>query len=174
MGDDRIADEPTTVIITDASVLIDYYTADARILSRISRCIGSLVIPRQVFEEVRQIEEAQAKILGISILDPELSQFTEASIRGGPLSRADKLILIMARDRGYPCWTNDSRLRKKCLEEGIQVFWGLEIMLPLCKGGQLLEKAALRIGRRIHECNRFYITDEIIMRFEKRVRSLFK
>lgn len=79
----------------------------------------------------------------------------------------DKLILVMARDNDYICLTNDSHLRKRCFEKGVQVYWGLEIMFPLCEGGHLLEKAAIRMGR-------LYITDEILERFEKKVRAIFK
>ena len=55
-----MTDETTVVIISDASVLIDYYKADIKILSLISRYIGTIVVPRQVFEEVEQIDEMEA------------------------------------------------------------------------------------------------------------------
>lgn len=173
MGDVRITDDTTAVIISDASVLIDYYLADRRILSLIIENLGTIVVPRQVFDEVEQIDEAEAEDLGLIVIEPEYSQVTEASARGGPLSRADKLILILARDNNYICWTNDSHLRKRCVENSIRVYWGLEIMFPLCEGGHLPEHDAIRTGRSIYEINRFYITDEILQRFENRVRSIF-
>ena len=169
-----MTDESAVVIISDANVLIDYYRADKRILPLISKHIGTIIVPRPVFEEVKQINEMEVEDLGLIIIEPDFSQLKEASIRGGPLSMTDKLTFIMARDNGFICWTSDAHLRKRCCEGGVQVFWGLEIMLPLCEGGHLSEKAALRVGRRIHEENKLYITEEILERFEKKVRAIFE
>jgi len=171
MGDVRVTEQSATIIMSDASVLIDYAKADPRILRLICEHIGEIYVPNLVFDEVDQIDEREAKRLGLKIIEPMLSQIEEAGVRGGPLSRSDKLTFIMARDLECICWTSDANLKRRCDAEKIRAIWGLEIMLMLVQKGHLTESIATNTARTIKK-NGAHLNDAVVMKFEKKVKAL--
>lgn len=85
----------------------------------------------QVFDEVKQMSEDDAKKLGIIIIEPSLSQLIEAVEDSSALSDEDCLCLIIARDNAWTCATNEKRLCSECRRESVAVIRGLKIMLEL-------------------------------------------
>ena len=173
MEDAQVKRDESPIIICDASVLIDYIKSEPRVLLLTSKNIGRLHTPAQVLGEVKQLDSKTAKRLGIVIIQPVLSQLKEASIRGGPLSRSDKLVFIMSRDAGCTCWTSDHSLRKRCLDEGLNVLWGLEMLIILCEKGHLSKIGATRVARLVRSSGAF-ITDEVIANFEAKINKINK
>ncbi len=103
------------LLIMDANVLIDLCEADRTVIRLISDHVGQVHVPLPVLrEEIDQIDEAEYADLGIVPVDPPLQTATEAAVRRAGLSFHDHLCLLLARDNGWTCVTNDGRLRREC------------------------------------------------------------
>ncbi|HEX4961701.1 MAG TPA: hypothetical protein VF173_12735 [Thermoanaerobaculia bacterium] len=156
------------LLVVDANVLIDYATADATILSLAARFVGTIHVPRTILEEVDQLGETDCYRLGLQIVEASLQQAMEAGQKRGGLTFNDHLCLILARDSGWTCLTNDRALRKACDGISVPVLWGLELMLELIATGHLASEAALQVARAIQVANPRHITIEILDRFERK------
>jgi hypothetical protein len=154
----------------DANVLIDLCEADRTVIRLISDHVGTVHVPLPVLrEEVDQIDAAEYADLGIVPVDPPLQTATDAAARRAGLSFHDHLCLLLARDNGWTCVTNDGRLRRECAAEKVPVLWGLETVALLVDDGVLTAKAAEEIGSAIQRANPRFITDEIIRSFRERI-----
>lgn len=163
---------PTTAwFIADANVLIDYAQTSPDILGLVARHIGPVYVAAAVLDEVEQLDEAQCQAIGLTPVEGSLAQMTEAAQRGGPLSFEDKLCLVLARDNGWACLSNDGPLREACKAQGVSVVWGLEIMLWLVQASHLDADKAIEVAEAIHLSNPLYITRKIITTFRQRVRQ---
>lgn len=112
----------------------------------------------------------RCQAIGLTVVEGSLVQLTEASQRGGPLSFEDKLCLILARDNGWTCLSNDGPLRNACKAQGVSVVWGLEIMLQLVKAGHVSAAKAIEVAQSIHSINPLYITQKIVDAFRRKVQ----
>ena len=83
----------------------------------------------------------------------------------------DKLCLVLARDNGWACLSNDGPLREACKAQGVSVVWGLEIMLWLVQARHLDADKAIEVAEAIHLSNPLYITRKIITTFRHKVRQ---
>ena len=163
---------PTTAwFIADANVLIDYAQTSPDILGLVARHIGPVYVAAAVLDEVEQLDEAQCQAIGLTPVEGSLAQMTEAAQRGGPLSFEDKLCLVLARDNGWACLSNDGPLREACKAQGVSVVWGLEIMLWLVQARHLDADKAIEVAEAIHLSNPLYITRKIITTFRHKVRQ---
>ncbi len=63
------------------------------------------------------------------------------------------MCLILARDQGWTCVTNDGRLRRACADEGVAVLWGLQLMVKLVEAGELSADDAISVAEAIGETN---------------------
>jgi len=156
------------LLVVDANVLIDYAMADTSILSLASRFVGTIHVPRSILEEVSQLAETDCDRLGLRIVEASLDQIQEAVRGSGRLSFNDRVCLILARDSGWTCLTNDRALRKACDGMAVPVLWGLELMLELIAAGHLVPETALHVARVIQAANPRHITAEILDRFERK------
>lgn len=162
--------KPTTAwFIADANVLIDYAKTSPAILGLVAKNVGPVYVAADVLEEVEQLDVAQCLAIGLQVVEGNLAQLTEAAQRGGPLSFEDKLCLVMARDNGWACLSNDGPLREACKAQGVQVVWGLEIMLALVKEQHLTVAAAIEAAQAIHVVNPMFITAKVLTTFKKKV-----
>jgi predicted nucleic acid-binding protein len=144
---------PTAWFIADANVLIDYVKTNPQILGLVSKHVGPVYVVADVLEEVEQLDAEQCHAIGLTIVEGTLAQITEASQRGGPLSFEDKLCLILARDNGWACLSNDGPLRDACKAQGVSVVWGLEIMLQLVDAGHVSAALVIEVAESIHSFN---------------------
>jgi rRNA-processing protein FCF1 len=158
--------------IADANVLIDYAKTTPGILALVAKHVGPVYVAADVLEEVEQLNEAQCQAIGLKVVDGNLAQLTEASQRGGPLSFEDKLCLVLARDNGWSCLSNDGPLREACKAQGVPVIWGLEIMLALVEVKQLTATSAIQTAQAIHAVNPLYITAKVLGAFQKKVAQI--
>jgi rRNA-processing protein FCF1 len=154
--------------VVDANVLIDYAMADTSILSLASRFVGTIHVPRSILEEVDQLDETDCDRLDLRIVDASLDQIQEAVEGSARLSFNDRVCLILARDSGWICVTNDRALRKACDDTAVPVLWGLELMLELIAAGHLTAESALQVARVIQTANPRHITADILDRFERK------
>ncbi len=160
----------TAWFIADANVLIDYAKTSPEILGLVADHVGPVYVAAAVLDEVEQLDEAQCQAIGLTVVDGTLDQLTEASQRGGPLSFEDKLCLVLARDHGWACLSNDGPLRDACVAQGVSVVWGLEIMLQLVEAGHLSADKAIAVADAIHTVNPLYITQKIVSAFRRKVQ----
>ena len=142
------------IVICDANILIDYAKANKRIIGLVTKHLYEIWVPLPVWEEVKDLSDNEAEILGLKISEPSLAQTYEAAnMHGGGLSDEDHMCFVMARDEKAICATNEKPLRKKCLENDIEVLWGLQIMLQLCESGKLKVDMAAKTGEKIVKMN---------------------
>jgi len=158
--------------VVDANVLIDYWNSDITVLTLVSRIIGRIHIPDAVLENVSTLDAGDCDQLGLTIVQPNLDQLLEAGEKRGGLAYDDRLCLILARDHGWLCLTNDKALRTECADSGIEVAWGLEPMLTLVAQGALDVADAESVASYIHESNPAFITKAIIERFHDKLHEL--
>jgi len=137
----------------DANVLIDFVQTDIRVLHLVNRHIGPLCVARDVLDEVSRLDEVACLQLGIRIVDGTLDQIAEAGTHRGGLSFQDWVCLILARDNQWVCVTNDKRLRRRCRELGVEVRWGLQLLLDLVTVGAMAGASAVRCAEAIAEVN---------------------
>jgi hypothetical protein len=161
--------ERPAAVISDVCVLIDYIKVEqTRVLRLVTDHLFPIKLPREILKEVKDLTEDQAEALGMEIIEPSIEQIKEAAVRGGSLSKEDKLCFAIARDNNWGIWTSDKPLHTKCTTEGIPTYWGLELMLDLCKAGKLAPDTALKIAQKISEVNE-RISDDVLTKFQKRL-----
>lgn len=154
----------------DANVLIDFCEADRTVIRVISDHVGTVHVPLPVLhEEVDQIDAAECADLGIVPVDPPLGMAADAAVRRAGLSFHDHLCLLLARENGWKCVTNDGRLRRECVAEGVPVLWGLETVTLLVEDGVLTAAAAEEIGRAIQRANPRFVTDKVLAGFLEQI-----
>jgi rRNA-processing protein FCF1 len=165
-----MSDRPAAVI-SDANVLIDYIQVERTLVLRlVSEHLFPIKLPRAILNEVNQLTQDQAEALGMEIIEETYKQLMEASVRGGPLSREDKLCYAIARDNNWAIWTSDKPLHKKCKTEDIPVYWGLQLMLELCQIGKLDPEYALEAAKEIKQVNE-RITKDIVRKFITKLKE---
>lgn len=161
---------PSRFLVLDACVLIDFCKVDKTILSVVCEHVGTIHVPSPVLAEVNEIEEDEAPDLGIVVVEPDLEQVVAAGARRRGLSFADRLCVIMARDRFWTCVSNDGAVRKACELEAVPVLWGLEMMGLAVGAGGLGLREAEQAAWAIHCDNKMFVTEEIVERFVKKAR----
>lgn len=156
-------------LIFDANILIDFFNCDRTVIRLISRHVGQIFLATPVLNEIEQIDESDCSELGITLVEPELEHLMLASEDKGPLSFQDKLCLILAKEHGLTCVTNDIPLRKKCESEGVTLIWGIELICILVESNGIPVDQAKDIILEIQKNNPKYITDNIVQSAFKRL-----
>lgn len=158
------------LLIVDANVLIDLCEADRTVIRLISDHVGRVHVATPVLqEEVDQISDAEYLELGITAVEPPLEIAVDAVNRRSGLSFHDQLCLLLARENGWTCVTNDGRLRRECKQLDIPVLWGLETVALLVECGVLTAQAAGAIGWAIRRANPRFITADVLTNFLVRI-----
>jgi rRNA-processing protein FCF1 len=159
-------------VVSDANVLIDYLKVGrTKVLRLVADHLFEIMLPRSVLQEVDQLDQDRAESLGMTVVKDTLGQIRDAAARGCPLSKVDKLCFVMARDNNWAVWTSDKPLHTKCADEGILVYWGLQLMLDLVKAGKLSLDYALETAQKIEAINE-RISPAVLMEFERRIGKL--
>jgi len=153
-----------SAVISDANVLIDYVLANRSILELATKELCQIYVPIPVFREVRQLSEAEAKRLGLTLLEPTLEQLQMALAPLPGVSFQDRLCLNVAKENSWVCMTNDGKLRKQCQIDGVRIVWGFDLMLELNKRGLLSKREASKTAQTIHDGN-LRITQRTVDRF---------
>ena len=156
------------LLIVDACVLIDLCDTDRSVLTLLSRYVGDVYVATPVLAEVQQLDESEALTLGIKLVEPSFEMTAEAAATRGPLSFADRLCFLLAKERAWTCVSNDRRLRRTCEEGSVPVLWGLELLALLVDNGSLPATSASDIAQRVCTANRF-IGDAVLGRFLARI-----
>jgi len=154
------------LMIMDACVLIDFVKTERSVLKLITEHIGPAYVVNTVLEEVKDIDDQGDLVdLGLIVLEPELEDLFAAANSIGPTSFQDQLCLFSAKRHDLACVTNDKNLRKLCEREGVETYWGLQLLAELHKANRITYKDAKEIALAIHETNSKHITAKIIDKF---------
>jgi rRNA-processing protein FCF1 len=164
--------ESKAAYIIDANALIDYCDSDLQMLSIFSQKIGSVYIARSAFDKVEQLNATSAKKHHLLVEVPDLETIVAAAADRGSLAPDDKETLVLAKRNGWVCITNDKPLRRECESEGVACLWGLEPMRMLVESGAISPSKAISVVKTIKMANPGFISDEIVDRFEKRVKKI--
>lgn len=158
-------------LLIDANVLVDYQAADLTILGLVSRHVGTVYILSTVLAEVEGLDESECERLGFRVVEPTLEQAIEAASPNGRLSFEDRTGLVVCRDNGWTCVSNDKALRKSCEMADITVLWGLELMFGLVRDGHLPAEDASAAAERIHRANAMFLSAAILATFRKKLEA---
>lgn len=153
-------------LVGDADVLIDIADANEAVLALIVQHAARVIVPTPVLAEVDALDELKCEALGLEVLEPTLQQLHEAAVPHPALSFADRVCLIVARDSGATCWTNDGPLGDECEAGGVPRMRGLRPILALVRGGTLSLEVALGTVELI-SANNPYITPAVVDEFRR-------
>jgi len=118
-----------------------------------------------VLDEVRGVTAAQCAHLGIEVVEVETEQMLEASAIESSVSFNDRLCLVLCRNQGWICVTNDGALRRLCERHRVETRFGLGLMVDLVGAGVLTVARAVAVARQIHTSNPLHINDRVLARF---------
>ena len=158
---------PTTppVLLADADVLIDYRESELAILNLVVQHVGQVAIVPSVLEEVRGVTATQCARLGIEVVEVSTALMLQATQVESSISFNDRLCLVVCREEGWTCVTNDGALRRLCERHGVETRFGLGLMVDLVAAGALTRRRAVSIARRIQVSNPLHINDRVLARF---------
>jgi len=149
-------------LLLDANVLVDYAHCDDSILALISTHVGTVHVATPVLGEVKEIAKADCTRLGVTLVEPDLDQLLTAANARGRMSMQDHLCLLLAKERGWTCVTNDRRLRLECAAQGVPLIWGVELICKLVEGGGSTTEDAKDVICCIHRSNPRYIGQDVV------------
>lgn len=170
MEGDKLESELKSVI-TDANVLIDYLAADRKILKLIAGIFNEVYIPFDILKEVKQLTEKQATSYGFIVYYPEDDTYFKSANTTNGLSFEDNICIIDSKKNGWGIVTNDSKMRKKCEDEGVEIFWGMQLMILLIKKGSLSKKDAIRNAEKM-KLNNTRITEKNLKEFILKINQI--
>ena len=154
-----------TALLADADVLIDYRESELAILEFVAEHLGRLAVLSSVLDEVRGVTPTQCARLGIEIIEVETERMLQATEVESSVSFNDRLCLIVCREEGWTCVTNDGALRRLCERYGVETRFGLGLMVDLVEAGVLTRRRAITVARRIQASNPLHINDRVLNRF---------
>jgi len=160
------------LFIVDANVLIDFMAADLAILKLASVHLGQVYVAAAVVDEVKGLTDAKCAAHGIQVVHGTVAQLREAAEHTDGLSFEDKLCLILARDASWTCITNDGALRNACDDVGVNVVWGLELILKIVAAGGVAKQRARAWARAVHASNPYHVTAKILGDFVTKLSSV--
>lgn len=161
------------ILIVDANVLIDFCKTDRSILTLVSRHVAAVNVAEPVLDEVKELDRSRAEELGLRVISPDFQHFSEAArlSQRSPLQFQDWLCLLLAEAHGWTCVTNDKRLRTECEGRGVELLWGLELLLRLVEAGALPADAAIDVARTVHSINK-RLPLKIVEQFIRQAKKL--
>jgi rRNA-processing protein FCF1 len=162
-------------IVCDANILIDYFDNDKNILKLAAQHCFDIFVPTPILAEIEQISEEVARKLGLQLVEPNLSQLIEAIEMSKDIgsSENDCICLIIARDKGCHCATNEKALYNKCKRNNAEVIRGLGIMIELIKNNYLLKEYSIKTACKIKNSNP-RITDKVVKDFIRIISEIRK
>ena len=154
-----------TVLLADADVLIDYRDSELAILELVSRHVGRVAVISTVLDEVRRLTTTECARLGIDVIEVETEWMLRAAEVESNISFNDRLCLVVCREEGWTCVTNDRALQRLCKRYAVETRFGLGLMVDLVAAGALPRRRALKVARRMQMSNPLHINDQVLTGF---------
>ena len=162
-------EEGKRLLLADSCVLIDFLDACPEILSSLARDYAVVHVASPILEEVEGLDSDGCAAAGLVVIEPTSEQLSEAVMRREGLSFQDWLCLVVSRDGGMTCVTNDRRLRKACGRAGVATMRGLRCLLELAREGHISKDEARTAADRLHGVDPLYIDARLIAAFRARL-----
>lgn len=159
------------ILLADADVLIDYRDSDLTVLKLVSEHIGPVRVLREVLDEAPGIDDSQCAQLGIQIVRLETELMIEANDLPRSLSAEDRFCIIACERNRWTLVTNDRAMRTVGKQRGIQLRWGLGLMVDLVHAQVITEPRAIKVATAIRAANPTHITADLFERFRTRLRE---
>ena len=157
---------PQATLLADANVLIDYRdSGDLAVLSLVAEHVGPLFVVSTVFDEVRELEADDCRRIGIRIVDATTEQLAEAGRVEPRASFNDRVCLVVCREKGWTCVTNDRALQRLCRRHGVSARFGLGLLVDLVVARAIVRGQAEAVARRIQARNPFHINERVLTAF---------
>ena len=151
-----------TVLLADADVLIDFRESEPAILALVGQHVGRVAVLPSVLDEFQGVTVTACAELGIAVVEVETERMLQATEVESQLSFNDRLYLVVCREEGWTCVTNDGALQGLCERHGVETRFGLGLMVDLVAAGLLERERAEAVARRIHASNPFHINDRVL------------
>ena len=161
-----------TVLLADADVLIDYRESELAILALVGQHVGRVAVLPSVLDEVRDVTVTACAELGIAVVDVETERMVQAAEVESQVSFNDRLCLVVCREEGWTCVTNDGALRGLCERHRVETRFGLGLMVDLVAAELLERERAEAVARRIRASNPLHINDRVLGRFFRALDAL--
>lgn len=165
------ASDPKPALLADADVVIDYQHSDVTVLALVAAHVGPLAILTSVIEQVDGLTRQDCVDLGLEVVAPTVDQRRRAGEIVSAAHFTDRLCLVVARDEGRVCVTNDRTLRNLCARLGVRTRFGLRLLVDLVAEGVLPRRRAERIAEMIRTTNS-YLTERVLRRFHTALDEL--
>lgn len=149
--------------------MIDYAKVDLGILGLASANLGEVRVATEIIDEVRDTDAVACERTGLVVVEATMDQLVVASRRRPGLSFEDHLCLVLAKDAGGRCLTNDRALRAACVPEEVTCIWGLQILLDLVRAGAIDRSRADRVAAGIRATNPLHISASILEEFRQKL-----
>jgi len=159
------------MMIIDACVLIDFIKADRTVLELVVNHVGPLHVLSPIIAEVKEIDENELADLGLTVIEWDIEDASNAGERSRALSFNDWLCLLTAKRHSFTCVTNDISLRKECNAQDVSLMWGFNLLAELHNIGGIFAKEAEKIAQEIRKSNPKHITEKIISDFLDIIRK---
>ena len=158
---------PLTVLLADADVLIDYRESGLAVLELVGRHVGKVAVLSSVLDGVQGLTARECEGIGIEVVEVEMERMLRAAEIESRVSFNDRLCLIVCREERWTCVTNDGALRRLCGRHGVEVRYGLGLMVDLVAVGALTRRQAVEVARRMHAANPLHINGRVLDRFDR-------
>ena len=153
-------------LLADADVLIDFCeSGDLEVLALVVRHVGPLCVVATILDEVRQLEPDDCVRLGIQIVEATTEQQIRAARIEARASFNDRVCLVVCRDEGWTCVTNDRALQGLCRSQGVPVRFGLGLLVDLAATQAISRSRAETVARRIQTSNPLHINERVLAGF---------
>ena len=150
-------------IVCDANILIDYRIAGTAILKALGE-YAEIIVPDVILDEARHLDREETESAGIGIYPVPIEMIADASNTLPGCSMEDTICYLLAKKNRWTCATNDKKLRRECLDNGVHIIRGLALLIELVEHRHLTKKQAAEAVKKIADANR-EITDEILTEF---------
>ena len=156
------------VLLADADVIVDYRDSDRQILELVGHHLGRM----RVLPSAHDVLDGQPAVAvperippGVEVVDVDPAQVLRAVEVQRNLSFNERLCVVICRERGWTCVTNDGALRRFCERHGVETRFGLNLLMELVAAGAITRKRAEAVARRIHASNPWQINDRVLATF---------
>ena len=166
MGQVGPAQAGATVLLADADVLIDYRDSELTVLKLVAQHVGRVAVIPPVLDEVHGLTAGLCARLDIEVIEVETEQMLQAAEVESSVSFNDRLCMVVCRDEGWTCVTNDGALRRLCKRHGVKSRYGLGLMVDLTAVGVLPRGQAVAVARKIQASNPLHINERVMKRFQ--------
>ncbi len=166
-GRGRAKAQLPAVLLADADVLIDYRESDLTILKLVAKHVGRLAVIPPVLGEVKGVTAKDCGRLGLEVVEVETEQMLRAAEVETDVSFTDRLCLVVCREEGWTCVTNDGALQRLCKRHGVATRFGLGLMVDLVAASALSRRRAVSVGHRMQVSNPRHINTRVLARFHK-------